>query len=112
MNEEVEQQIAQPAPPEPEDVPPVDPIDNQAIIFPQEFPDDLLMEDADLALMDDDDLQAQDPHLLGMPVVQNNLQLGRVQLLEDNSEHHQFVLQNKKLATGGLSDLQREFCHS
>ena len=44
------------------------------------------MEDADVELMGDEELQGQDPHLLGLPVDQD-LQIGRMQLFEDNSIH-------------------------
>ena len=86
MNVEVEQHIALPDPPEPIIVPVQSPVENMELVMPQGFPNDLLMEDADVELMGDEELQGQDPHLLGLPVDQD-LQIGRMQLFEDNSIH-------------------------
>ena len=101
MNVEVEQHIALPDPPKPVIVPMQAPVENLELVMPQGFPNDLLMEDADVELMGDEELQGQDPHLLGLPVDQD-LQIGRMQLFEDNSIHQQFVLQNPKLALGDM----------
>lgn len=56
MNEEVEQQIVHLVQLEPEAIPVITPAVIPDINFPQQFPNDLLMEDANLALMDDDEL--------------------------------------------------------
>lgn len=101
INVEVEQRIALPDPPEPVIVPVQAPVENLELVMPQGFPNDLLMEDADVELMGDEELQGQDPHLLGLPVDQD-LQIGRMQLFEDNSIQQQFVLQNPKLALGDM----------